>query len=65
MPDIAASVLIASDGTYAFNGWLDEFRISKGIARWTGNFAPPTSAYSAGGLAFIYNNGTIATIAGE
>ena len=27
------------------NGWLDEFRISKGIARWTANFTPPTVAY--------------------
>jgi len=27
------------------NGWIDEFRISKGIARWTENFAPPTIAY--------------------
>jgi len=29
------------------NGWIDEFRFSKGIARWTSNFTPPTSAYSA------------------
>lgn len=29
------------------NGWLDELRVSKGIARWTENFTPPTSAYSA------------------
>ncbi len=27
-------------------GWIDEFRISKGIARWTENFTPPTSAYA-------------------
>ena len=27
------------------SGWLDEVRISKGIARWTSNFTPPTSAY--------------------
>lgn len=27
-------------------GWLDEIRISKGIARWTSDFTPPTSAYS-------------------
>ncbi len=24
------------------NSWIDEFRISKGIARWTGNFIPPS-----------------------
>lgn len=28
------------------NGWFDEYRISKGIARWTTDFTPPTSAYS-------------------
>jgi len=28
-----------------FYGWIDEFRISKGIARWTANFTPPSSAY--------------------
>ena len=27
------------------NGYLDELRISKGIARWTGNFTPPAEAY--------------------
>lgn len=30
-----------------FKGWIDEFRISKGIARWTSNFTPPTKAYGA------------------
>lgn len=29
------------------NGWIDEFRVSKGVARWTSGFTPPTSAYSA------------------
>jgi RHS repeat-associated protein len=33
-------------GTAAnFNGWIDEVRISKGIARWTSNFTPPTMPY--------------------
>lgn len=27
------------------NGWMDEIRISKGIARWTTTFTPPTRAY--------------------
>lgn len=31
--------------TAGFSGWLDEFRISKGIARWTTNFTPPTAPY--------------------
>lgn len=32
------------------NGWLDEFRISKGIARWTANFTPPSAEYYFGGV---------------
>lgn len=31
-----------------YNGWLDELRISKGIARWTANFTPSTAAYCGG-----------------
>jgi len=31
--------------TNFFNGWLDEVRVSKGIARWTSNFVPPTAPY--------------------
>jgi len=30
-----------------YDGWLDEVRISKGIARWTSNFTPPASEYAA------------------
>jgi hypothetical protein len=34
-----------------FAGWLDEVRISKGIARWTSNFTPPVSEYASGTIA--------------
>jgi len=30
---------------YYFTGWIDEFRISKGIARWTANFTAPATPY--------------------
>lgn len=35
----------AADHRY-FNGWIDEFRISKGIARWTSAFTPQTITYN-------------------
>lgn len=34
-------------GGQVHNGWIDEFRLSKGIARHTANFTPPTSEYVA------------------
>ncbi|MFZ2189017.1 MAG: IPT/TIG domain-containing protein [Candidatus Moraniibacteriota bacterium] len=35
-----------------FQGYIDEVRISKGIARWTANFTPSTSPYSTGSVTF-------------
>ena len=55
-PNIASVVSIGigyySGTPYYFGGHIDEFRISKGIARWTSNFTPPTQSYSkiAGGF---------------
>jgi hypothetical protein len=31
------------------NGWIDEFRVSKGVARWTTTFNPPVKAYGGAG----------------
>ena len=31
---------------YYYYGWIDEFRYSKGVPRWTSDFTPPQSAYS-------------------
>jgi len=36
----------ADPGSY-FSGYLDEVRISKGIARWTRNFTPPNRGFGA------------------
>lgn len=50
VPNESGSLLIGAgkagaNPSYYMNGWLDEFRVSKGIARWTNNFAPPTAPY--------------------
>lgn len=45
--DSKKPLLIGSRGMEEhFNGWLDEIRISKGIARWASNFAPRRREYS-------------------
>ena len=45
--DLAANLEVGrkGDGFY-LNGWIDDLRISKGVARWTSNFTPSTSAYT-------------------
>lgn len=54
LPDLAAAVKIGmwsgAGGPWNLNGWIDELRVSKGIARWTANFTVATSAYSASAL---------------
>jgi len=48
--DYAASNLLGIGAGYStshyMDGNIDEFRISKGVARWTDNFSVPTEAYS-------------------
>lgn len=46
--DISGKLAVGRLGEFGlnWNGYLDEFRLSVGIARWTANFTPPTAAYS-------------------
>jgi len=37
------------DRGYYTRGYIDELRISKGIARWTSNFTPPIAPYTSSG----------------
>ena len=41
VPDSASNLVIGN----AWQGWIDEFRLSVGIARWTSNFTPPQAPY--------------------
>jgi hypothetical protein len=48
--DFAGSLYIAYNGTIAgsaLDGWIDEFRIIKGTAVWTSNFAPSDTPYQS------------------
>jgi hypothetical protein len=50
LKDSTAALLIGATNPSStadyWNGWLDEVRISKGIARWTTAFTPPTDEYT-------------------
>ena len=46
--DSASVLAIGTEGAVSstpWNGWLDEFRLSVGIARWTTTFVPPVAEY--------------------
>ena len=45
---IAVGRLVPNFDDYYLNGWIDEVRISKGIARWTSNFTSPSASYGSG-----------------
>ena len=48
MPNVAAALRIgqnAAGSTLPVQGWMDEVRITKGVARYTGSFSAPTSPF--------------------
>ena len=52
-PDLNADLEIGKQGSFELDGHIDEFRVSKGIARWTANFTPPAKAYKTSQLQWL------------
>jgi hypothetical protein len=52
---------VGGDGSgstsYMFKGWIDEFRLVKGEAKWTSNFTPPTSEYTFNETTLSFDTG--------
>jgi hypothetical protein len=48
------SIGAANTGSTSFNGWIDDVRITKGTARYTANFTPPTAAFPNGNNVYGY-----------
>jgi hypothetical protein len=46
MPNFTGDFTIGVNATTYMNGWIDGFRISKGVARWTDDFTPPTAEFT-------------------
>ncbi len=53
--NVAGSLYIGrrGGGSNEYTGWMDEIRISKGVARWTSDFTPSPKAYSADSLIWL------------
>jgi len=44
-PSLDTAVGAGANGTDSFNGYIDEFRVTKGVARYTANFTLPTAPF--------------------
>jgi len=63
--DVASALGVGAEGgltTNSWTGWIDEFRLSIGVARWTANFTPPTEEYSGTFVIVDYFAGRVAAV---
>ena len=60
MPDLAGllNVGYAADADEYMNGWIEEFRLSKGKARWTSDFSLPMAAHDLSGNVTAWTDST-------
>lgn len=58
VPDSTLALFVGqrSIGADPWQGWIDEFRLSVGIARWTTNFTPPTAAHGLEGVGLLQSH---------
>ena len=56
--------MIVTPNSNWFEGYMDEIQISKGIARWTSDFTPPSESYGGGGLFYKQSNGAVTGLTG-
>lgn len=55
--DVYGALLVGrSPDVPDLNGWMDELRIGKGIARWTSNFTPETAEYGGSEYNVVLEN---------
>lgn len=66
VPNLTGNFFIGSDATSGnLKGYIDEFRVGKGVARWTANFTSPISAYGNSGLVSVPIGSTLRIISGS